>query len=127
AAAVPRPPPAHRNLAMRVTRPPTRRDTVFGIAGAALAAAFPCPSLAQAAPRVAVIGGGFGGAACARALKRLDGKLEVTLIEANRRFVSCPFSNEVIAGLRDFEAQQFGYERIAADGVKVVASAAMKV
>jgi sulfide dehydrogenase [flavocytochrome c] flavoprotein chain len=112
---------------MRVTRPPTRRDTVFGIAGAALAAALPCPSLAQAAPRVAVIGGGFGGAACARALRRLDGKLEVTLIEANRSFVSCPFSNEVIAGLRDFEAQQFGYERIAADGVKVVASAATKV
>jgi NADPH-dependent 2,4-dienoyl-CoA reductase/sulfur reductase-like enzyme len=112
---------------MRVTRPPTRRDTVFGIAGAALAAALPCPSLAQAAPRVAVIGGGFGGAACARALKRLDGKLEVTLVEANRSFVSCPFSNEVIAGLRDFDAQQFGYDRIAADGVKVVASAATKV
>lgn len=112
---------------MRVTRLPTRRDAVFGIAGAALAAALPCPSLAQTAPRVAVIGGGFGGAACARALKRLDGKLELTLIEANRNFVSCPFSNEVIAGLRTFEAQQFGYERIAADGIKVVASAATKV
>jgi sulfide dehydrogenase [flavocytochrome c] flavoprotein subunit len=112
---------------MRVERLPTRRNAVFGIASVALAAALPCPSLAQAAPRVAVIGGGFGGAACARALKRLDAKLEVTLIEANRRFVSCPFSNEVIAGLRDFEAQQFGYERIAADGVKVAASAATKV
>lgn len=112
---------------MRVTRLPTRRDTVLGIAGAALAAALPCPSFAQAAPRVAVIGGGFGGAACARALKRLEGKLEVVLIEANRKFVSCPFSNEVIAGLRDFETLQFGYERIAAGGVKVAASAATRV
>src|ERR1043165_9774320 len=111
---------------MRATRLPTRRDAVFGIASSALAAALPCPSLAQTAPRVAVIGGGIGGASCARALKRLDNKIEVTLIEANRTFVSCPFSNEVIAGLRDFEAQQFGYERIAADGITVTASAATK-
>jgi len=33
----------------------------------------------------------------------------------------------VIAGLRDIEAQQFGYERIAADGVDVVAKAAAKI
>jgi len=112
---------------MPVTRLPTRRNAVFGIAGAALAAALPCPSLAQASARVAVIGGGFGGASCARALKRLDSKLEVTLIEANRSFVSCPFSNEVIAGLREFEAQRFGYDRIAADGIKVVESAATSV
>src|SRR5215470_17359172 len=111
---------------MRVERLPTRRNAVLGIAGAALAAALPCPSLAQAAPRVAVIGGGFGGASCARALKRLDSKLEVTLIEANRSFVSCPFSNEVIAGLRELEAQQFGYDRIAAEGITVAASAAIK-
>ena len=112
---------------MRVTRLPTRRNAVFGIASAALAAAFPCPSLAQAAPRVAVIGGGFGGASCARAVRRLDSKIEVTLIEASRVFVSCPFSNEVIAGLREFEAQHFGYDRIAADGVRVLASAATRV
>lgn len=112
---------------MPVTRLPTRRNAAFGIASAALAAALPCPSLAQAAPRVAVIGGGFGGAACARALKRLDGRLDVTLIETSLRFVSCPFSNEIIAGLREFEAQQFGYDGIAADGIKVAASAATKV
>ena len=112
---------------MPTTRLPTRRNAVFGIASAALATALPCPSLAQAAPRVAVIGGGFGGAACARALRRLDSNIEVTLIEANRTFVSCPFSNEVIAGLREFEAQQFGYDRITADGVKVALSAATKI
>src|SRR5438128_3655582 len=112
---------------MPVPRLPTRRNAVLGIASATLAAALPCPSFAQAVTRVAVIGGGFGGASCARALKRLDSKIEVTLIEPNRLFVSCPFSNEVIAGLREFEAQQFGYDRIAADGVKVVGSAAVKI
>jgi NADPH-dependent 2,4-dienoyl-CoA reductase/sulfur reductase-like enzyme len=112
---------------MRVTRPPTRRDAVFGIAGATLTAALTRPTLAQAAPHVAVIGGGFGGASCARALKRLDSRIEVTLIETNRTFVSCPFSNEVIAGLREFEAQQFGYDRIAGDGIAVAAIAATKI
>ena len=37
----------------------------------------------------------------------------MTLIEANPVFTSCPFSNEVIAGLRDIAAQRFGYDRIA--------------
>ena len=80
-----------------------------------------CPriSRAQSAARVVVVGGGFGGASCARALKRIDTKLQVTLIEPNKVFTSCPFSNEVIAGLREIEAQQFGYEKIAAEGVAV--------
>ena len=69
------------------------------------------PSLAQAAARIVVIGGGFGGASCARALRQLDPKLQVTLIEPNRIFTACPFSNEVIAGLRELQAQQFTYDR----------------
>src|SRR5262249_26770681 len=77
--------------------------------------------------RVIVVGGGFGGTACARALRRADPSLRVTLIEPNRTFVACPLSNEVIAGLRDIEAQQFGYGRIAGDGVTVVAQAATRI
>src|SRR6478672_2394824 len=98
-------------------------------AGAATLATmtFPLPAFAQAAARVAVIGGGFGGASCARALRKIDPKLQVTLVEPNRTFVACPFSNEVIAGLRSIEAQQFGYERIAADGLNVIAQAATKI
>ena len=76
------------------------------------------PALAQAAGgRVVVVGGGFAGATCARAIKRLDPRIAVTLVEASQVFTACPFSNEVIAGLRDIKAQQFGYEKIAADGV----------
>ena len=105
----------------------TRRNVVRGIAATAASSAFPCPSHAQSAARIVVIGGGFGGAACARALRRIDGKLQVTLVEANRTFTACPFSNEVIAGLRHIEAQQFGYDRIAADGVSVVTQQAVRV
>ncbi len=51
----------------------------------------------------------------------------MTLVEANRTFTACPFSNEVIAGLRDIEAQQFGYDRLAADGINVVLQAAARI
>ena len=88
---------------MAVSRHQTRRDVIRGLAAVA-AAALARPSLAQAAPRIAVIGGGFGGTACARALRRRDAKLQVTLIEPNKTFTACPFSNEVIAGLRELTA-----------------------
>ena len=74
-----------------------------------------------------MIGGGFGGASCARALKAIDPKLQVTLVEPNKTFTACPFSNNVIAGLRSIEAQQFGYDKIAASGVTVVAQAATAI
>ncbi|HLG83742.1 MAG TPA: FCSD flavin-binding domain-containing protein [Bradyrhizobium sp.] len=104
-----------------------RRDAIRG--GLALAASLALPSTAraQASARIVVIGGGFGGAACARALKRLDARLQVTLIEPNKVFTACPFSNAVIAGLRDISAQQFVYGKIAASGIDVVAQAATKV
>ncbi len=110
---------------MLASRAITRRAAVHGIAAAALA--FPHVASAQSGARVAVIGGGFGGAACARARRRLDAKLQVTLVEPNKTFTACPFSNEVIAGLREIGAQQFGYAKIAADGINVVAQAAEKI
>src|SRR6266404_1406480 len=112
---------------MDTLRPMTRRNVVRGIAATAAASILPCPSIAQGSARIVVIGGGFGGAACARALRKTDAKWQVTLIEPNRIFVACPFSNEVIAGLRDIEAQQFGYDGISAEGIKVIAQAAVKI
>jgi NADPH-dependent 2,4-dienoyl-CoA reductase/sulfur reductase-like enzyme len=88
---------------------PNRRSVIGGasIALAMLAA----PRVhAQATARVIVVGGGFAGASCARALKRLDRNLGVTLIEADSAYVACPFSNAVLAGLRGMEAQTFGYD-----------------
>lgn len=105
----------------------TRRDAVLGITAAATSLAAPSILRAQSASRIVVVGGGFGGAACARALKRADAKLQVTLIEPNKTFISCPFSNEVIAGLREMEAQQFGYDKLAAEGIIIVAQAATTI
>jgi sulfide dehydrogenase [flavocytochrome c] flavoprotein chain len=111
---------------MKALRPVTRRNVVGGIAASATFA-LPHIARAQSTARVVVVGGGFAGATCARALKRIDPKLDVTLIEPNRTFTACPFSNEVIAGLREIEAQQFGYNKIAAKGVRVIAQMVAKI
>jgi sulfide dehydrogenase [flavocytochrome c] flavoprotein subunit len=105
----------------------TRRDILkLGIIAAA--SRFCAPALAQdAAARIVVIGGGFAGATCARALKRLDPHLAVTLVEANPEYTACPFSNLVIAGLRDLRDQQFGYDRLRTDGVELAALSATAI
>ena len=60
---------------------------------------------AQTTARVVIIGGGFGGASLAHALRRTT--IAVTLIEPDPNYIACPFSNAVIAGLRDMAAQTF--------------------
>jgi len=104
-------------------RPMTRRTAVLGITATATTLARPSILRAQSTGRIVVVGGGFGGAACARALKRAQADLQVILIEPNAVFTACPFSNEVIAGLRGIEAQQFDYDNLAAEGITVVGQA----
>ena len=43
-----------------------------------------------AGPPVVVIGGGFGGASCARALRKADPRIAVTLVEANATYTALP-------------------------------------
>ena len=101
-----------------------RRFLTLGVA----ASLVPTPSFAQSAgPRVVVVGGGFGGASCARSLRQADGRIAVTLVEPNATFVACPFSNAVIGGLRELSAQQFTYDRVAADGITVVRAMATAI
>ena len=102
----------------------TRRTFLKASAAAVLA---PSVASAQGAGRVVVIGGGFAGASCARAIRKLDPKIVVTLVEPNPVFTACPFSNGVIAGLRDLLQQQFGYDGVRRDGVVVAQTAATAV
>lgn len=107
---------------------PTRRRFLAAAAASSAASALPRPLLAQGAgPRVVVIGGGFAGATAARFLKRADRRIDVTLVERDPIFAACPFSNEVIVGLRDMGAQMFGYRHIAAEDVTVAPQAATAV
>lgn len=71
--------------------------------------------------RVVVVGGGFGGATAARYLKLWGGPaVDVTLVERNGGFISCPMSNLVIAGARDALSLGHGYAALEAQGVKRV-------
>ncbi len=71
-------------------------------------------------PRVVVIGGGWGGATAAKYVRLLDPGVEVILIEPNRQFVSCPFSNLVLAGLRSIDSLTVGYDGLRKHGVRSI-------
>jgi sulfide dehydrogenase [flavocytochrome c] flavoprotein chain len=96
----------------------SRRDFLKTAAAGASVAMLPLPAIAQGVGgRAVVVGGGFAGATCARFIKRIDPRITVTLVEANRTFTACPFSNAVIIGLRELKAQEFGYDKLSPDQV----------
>jgi sulfide dehydrogenase [flavocytochrome c] flavoprotein chain len=105
---------------------PSRRAVLRMLALGASAALLPRVARAQAQARVVVVGGGFAGATCARELHR-SGAVAVTLVEANPTFTACPFSNNVIAGLRPLREQEFGYDAVRKAGVTLVHQSAVKV
>ena len=102
----------------------TRRSALAGLAAGAGVFAAPAV-LAQAKPRVVIVGGGFAGATCARSLAAMG--VAVTLVEADQRYVACPFSNLVIHGTRDIAQQTFGYDALRAAGVDVVFARAERI
>ena len=81
------------------------------------------------AARVVVIGGGYGGATAAKYLRVWsDGRIEVTLIESNAQFVSCPLSNLVIGGSKQIADLTAPYDDLARrHGVRVVRDTAAAV
>lgn len=75
----------------------------------------------KAEGRVVIVGGGFGGASCARYLKRMAPGLEVTLVDRDRKFITCPFSNAVLGGLYDLDYITQDYDTLrGSHGVNVV-------
>jgi sulfite dehydrogenase len=70
--------------------------------------------------RVVVIGGGFGGSTAAHYLKMWGGNIDVTLVERNANFVSCPISNLVLGGYKQIADVTKGYGGLKAMGIKVV-------
>ena len=106
-----------------------RRDFLrAGSAGFALAAAG-CAWMPGAAPkaRVAVVGGGFGGATVAKHIRLLDSSIEVVLIEPNEAFVSCPISNMVLGGFKTMADITTSYAGLARHGVRVVRDTATAI
>ena len=100
----------------------TRRQFIGGIGAAA---AFPMPALAQAKPKVVVIGGGPGGATAAKYIAK-DGGVDVTLVEPAARFTTCFHSNLYLGGFKSWESITHSYDKIVkAYGIKHVRQTAV--
>jgi NADPH-dependent 2,4-dienoyl-CoA reductase/sulfur reductase-like enzyme len=91
-------------------------------AGAAAILAGGCATTAGSGgnPKVVVVGAGFGGATCAKYLRKWGPNIEVTLIEPNDKFVSCPRSNLVLAGYRTMGDITHVYDNLPKHGIKMV-------
>ncbi len=83
--------------------PMKRRDFLkAGAAAGAMASLYGCAGGGgKASGHVVVVGGGYGGATVAKYLRMWsEGSVQVTLIERNPAFISCPISNLVIGGTK---------------------------
>ena len=106
-----------------------RRDFLRAGAAGFAASLAGCASLPGAAPkaRVAIVGGGYGGATAAKYIRLYDPSIEVVLIEPNEAFVSCPLSNMVLGGFRTMADITRPYSGLAARGVRVVRDSATAI
>ncbi|HNU10421.1 MAG TPA: NAD(P)/FAD-dependent oxidoreductase [Rubrivivax sp.] len=92
-----------------------RRRILSGLAvtGSAvtLAALAGCATVGGKRPHVLVVGAGWGGSTVAKYLRLFsDGRVDVTLIEPEAAFVSCPMSNLVLAGRRQLSDITIPYD-----------------
>jgi NADPH-dependent 2,4-dienoyl-CoA reductase/sulfur reductase-like enzyme len=100
----------------------SRRDLLkLSAAGVAVGTLGACATTAGSKGKVVVVGGGWGGATAAKYTRMWsDGAIDVTLVEPNRTFVSCPISNLVLGGSRTIDQLTMGYDGLRAHGVNVV-------
>ena len=93
--------------------------TVLGAAGLGTG----CASTGQHSwPKVVVVGGGYGGATAAKYVRMWsDQQINVTLVEPNAAFVSCPISNLVLGGSKTMADITTPYDNLSRrHGVTVV-------
>ena len=91
-------------------------------AATALGLSAGCASTGSAAgAKVVVVGGGYGGATAAKYIRMWsEGRIEVTLVEPNDSFVSCPLSNLVLGGSKQMADITTPYDNLTRrHGVKI--------
>jgi sulfide dehydrogenase [flavocytochrome c] flavoprotein chain len=72
-------------------------------------------------PKVVIVGGGYGGATAAKYIKMWAPNFDVTVVERNTSFVSCPISNLVLGGSQKIEDVTMSYDTLQKKwGVRVV-------
>jgi sulfide dehydrogenase [flavocytochrome c] flavoprotein chain len=99
-----------------------------GSASVALAALGGCATTPGGGPKVVVVGAGYGGATAAKYIRMWsDGKVDVTLVEREAEFVSCPLSNLVIGGSKQLADITVGYSGLDKWGVRRVRDEAIAI
>jgi sulfite dehydrogenase len=76
---------------------------------------------------VVVIGAGYGGATAAKYIKMWAPDIDVTVIERNADFVSCPISNLVLGGNAAMQDITMGYDGLRNRGVRMVSGEAVAI
>jgi NADH dehydrogenase FAD-containing subunit len=113
--------------AMHTTTPTRRRQFLQATALGAAALATGCAAVSTAAkPRVVVVGGGWGGLGAVRGLLA-SGAADVTLIEPNEAFMSCPLSAHFIAGHQPASDFQRSYARVDELGARRVRERVLEI
>lgn len=109
--------------------PIQRRALLAALGGTAALSAVGCAvSPAKPVARVVVVGGGFGGATAAKYIRLWAPEIEVTLVEREAAFVSCPLSNLVLAGSETLDHLTTGYDTLQKKyGVRLVRGEAVAV
>jgi len=110
----------------------TRRQFNAKIGQAAIAAAalgLPKAALGNRKAKVVVIGGGAGGATAAKYIAKDAGdKIDVTLIEPAKTYVTCFHSNLVLGGVKSIEGISHSYDKLVSGyGLKLVHEKASNV
>jgi NADPH-dependent 2,4-dienoyl-CoA reductase/sulfur reductase-like enzyme len=100
----------------------SRRDLLKALSAAAATSALSaCATMDSKKPigKVVVIGAGYGGATAAKYLRLWsEGAIDVSLVEPNEAFISCPISNLVLAGSRTMADITVSYAGLDKHGVK---------
>lgn len=99
------------------------RRSFNNLLGASLASgvlASPAIVRAQSQGRLVVIGGGFGGASAARFARISYPQIDVTLIEPQETFITCPYGNLLLGGKRTLPQITHSYDRLRQRGVRLV-------
>lgn len=94
-----------------------RRKVLQGLAavggGLTMGAMTGCATVGGARPQVVVVGAGWGGSTASKYVRMLsDQRIDVTLIEPDANFVSCPISNLVIGGHRQLADITISYDQL---------------
>jgi len=109
----------------------SRRELLKLVAAASAAPALSsCASMEDRKPigRVVVIGAGYGGATAAKYLRLWsDSTIEVTLVDPNEAFISCPLSNLVLGGSRTLADLTVSYSGLDKYGIKRVRDSAAAI